>query len=71
MHNHPDVLSAIRQAIVETADEHGIAKLADLGNHLRERGVDYKGWGYPKLTMLLQEFMEHLSIWQDKAFSRR
>ena len=68
MQNHPGTLVSVRQAILAAADEHGIAKLAEVGNHLREHGVDYKGWGYPKLTMLLQEFSEHLSLWQDKAF---
>lgn len=63
------LFEAIRQAVLDTADDSGIAKLAEVGNHLRDQGIDYKQLGYPKLTMLLNEYEGHLTLWQDRAFS--
>ena len=69
MQHNPEVLAAVRLAVLRTSDEHGISKLAEVGNHLRDQNIDYKGLGYPKLTMLLQEFPDHVSLWQDTAFT--
>ena len=42
MQNHPGTLVSVRQAILAAADEHGIAKLAEVGNHLREHGAVWR-----------------------------
>jgi len=55
--------------IQQAADAHGIAKLTDIGNLLRDRGVDYKALGWPKLSMALQEYPDTISLWLDSSFS--
>lgn len=64
-----EIETILKQCIMESADENGIAKLAEVGNRLREKGIDYKALGWLKLSMLLQEYPASISLWQDTSFT--
>ncbi len=64
-----NIETVLGECIQQAADANGIAKLADIGSLLRDKGVDYKALGWPKLSMALQEYPDAISLWLDSSFT--